>query len=209
MIGLEDNDDKAIELLQQIRDEVSGGVTSPGSTTNTTNTTVNRTVNVEEAPKRINKPHNSVNITNQVWEDDRISTVEISGALDPGDTETVARMESTETGVALAASAVAATEHVADLDGDTDDESVVEYYWEYRSQNGGDAWNPLPGLSSTLPLGYLGKPVEIVPGELVGPVAGFRCRVHNRSDDYANPTTVPQEELGGQIAGIVLREVDG
>lgn len=207
-----DNEDKMVELLQEIRDEVGGGsgsstVRKSSETVNVDRTT-NRTVNIDKAPKRINKPHNAINLTNQVWEDDRISAIELDGDLGPGDTETLARIQSNQSDVTVAVSAVAATEHTADLDGDADEESIVEYYWEFQTQGGGDAWNPLPGLSSTLPLGYLGSPVEVVPGELVGPISGFRCRMHNRSDTAANPQTVPAEDLGGQLAGIILREED-
>jgi len=99
-------------------------------------------------------------------------------------------------------SSVGATGHKADIDGDGQDESVVQYRYEVQTGNG---WEEVTKLRSVVPYGSLATPEQLVPDGRIDSTDGFRIKLKNRTDDGAfTQTTVPQEDLGGIIkAGMV------
>jgi hypothetical protein len=159
-------------------------------------------------------PHEDINfisardaviVANDEWLDDETNDLTFSGDLGPGDEEVVARVESREPDVAVAARAVAATTHPHDFDNDGVEESAIRYRYEHKLDKSG-GYRSLPGLRTTLPLGDIGEPVELVTGAYVGPVAGFQIVFENRTDGSANPVTIDQDNIGGELHCRILRE---
>lgn len=207
---MEDTQDNIEDLLIEIRDAVQGG-SLPGqkSQSSTTQREITHTeLRVHDISGKFSPPANTFNVGNQVWVDENLTTTQIDD-LAPGETQTVTSLLSNETAVYLAVKGVAVTEHVADTDGTGDMESAVNYVYEYQTHDGGDSWNPMIGLSGSAPMGYMGHTAEIVPGEFIGPMAGFRIRFFNRTEGANNPVTIPADEIGAQVAGIFIRSDGG
>lgn len=160
-------------------------------------------VSVHDIAGDFANPHNAFSVANETWENDKIKPIELAD-LGPGDTQTVAEVGSSESEIFVAVRAVATTEHPADVGGSGQPRSAVRYIHEYQTHEG-SGWNPIMGMSSTIPMGYLGNPVEIIPGAFVGPMSRYRIRLHNRTDETANDVTISAGELGGQIVGMIIR----
>jgi hypothetical protein len=138
------------------------------------------------------------------WNDDNVTDLTYDGDLDPGDEETVAVVRSTKRNVKFAPRAVATTVHPGDIDGDGNDENIVEYHFDHK-QSITDEWNELPGMTTTMPFGSIGQPVELIPGTFIGPVAAFRIRFVNRSDTFSTPLSAAEDDIGGEIHGRTVR----
>lgn len=207
---MQDTDDEMLEALREIRDAVQGG-TLPGQTSksSTTQREITHTeLRVHDVSGKFSPPSNTFNLGNQTWVDENLTTTQIDD-LEPGETQTITSLLSNESDVYMAVKGVATTEHVADVDGTGDMESAVNYIYEYQTHDGGDNWNPMIGLSGSAPMGYMGHTEEIVPGEFIGPMAGFRIRFFNRTEGATNEVTIPADEMGAQIAGIFIRADGG
>jgi hypothetical protein len=151
------------------------------------------------APDEVTDPRDAVIVANNRFKDDRVEDLSFGSTLAPGETEVVAEVVSTPNKTFdVYGSAIATTAHAGDIDGDGNQESVVEYRIETKKRSA-DAYSSLPGLSTTLPFGELGNPVELVPGSYIGPVAGFRIVMKNRSDEFANPISIDSDNIAGEI----------
>lgn len=155
------------------------------------------------------RPQDLVQVTNETWVNEKeavdptVSFIDLPDPLGPGEDTTVYEVRSTSRAVELFAKASGATTHFADLDGDGNDESVVEYVFEYQ-RGPGDDWERHRGLSDLTALGTLTRPAELEPGRLIGPVFGWRLRFVNRTDDSSlTDTDVAEDQLGGRFVGEV------
>jgi len=138
--------------------------------------------------------------------DDENKSLDFDGDLAAGDEQVVAQVATEASLEKVVVSSVGATGHKADIDGDGQDESVVQYRYEVQTGNG---WEEVKKLRSVVPYGSLATPEQLVPDGRIDATDGFRIKLKNRTDDGAfTQITVPQEDLGGIIkAGMV--EVDG
>ncbi len=150
------------------------------------------------------RPKDAIVVAGDEWRDDSVNDLEYDGDLQPGDNEVVARVVSTNPSTKFLARAVATTAHGADIDGDGNVENVVRYHFDMK-KSVNDKWSELPGLNTTMPFGRIGNPIELVPGTFIGPMAAFRIRIENRSFDFASPTAVSEDDIGGQIHGQTIR----
>lgn len=207
---MEDTEDNIEDVLIEIRDAVQGG-SLPGQKTkdSTTKRSITHTeLRVHDISGKFSPPANTFNLGNQTWVDENLTNTQFDD-LEPGETETITSLLSNDSSVYMAVKGLAVTEHVADMNDDNTMESAVNYIYEYQTHDGGDNWNPMIGLSGTVPMGYMGNTEEIVPGEFIGPMSGFRVRMQNRTDGTANPVTVSADEIGAQVAGIFIRSDGG
>lgn len=158
-------------------------------------------------------PQNTLVLAGDKWQDEDIENINYNqqtsqtGVLPAGEALTAVEMESNVDGVMLAVRAVATTTHGADIDNDGVDESVINYRYEMKPSSSTDTYNALPGLSSTLPFGAMGNPVELIPGAYVGPFKAFRIVFENRSDNFVNPVDVDLDKIGSHVHARVLRNV--
>jgi hypothetical protein len=190
----ERGDDANLQMLKELRN-ISQALSDGGAATD---------AKLPMAPT-VADPKNAIIVANNAWQDDRVLDVNFSGDLQPGETEVVARVESTASaGYDVYPRAVATTGHGADIDGDGNRESIIRYKFEIKS-NQGDSWNALQGLETTMPFGSLGEPVELLPGTFIGPVAAFRITFVNRSDQFSNPTAVDADDIGAEIHARIRR----
>jgi hypothetical protein len=159
-------------------------------------------------------PRNTVVVANNRWADDSVADIDYTSnanagndQLDPGEMLTAVEAETTRQDEWLALRAVATTAHGADIDNDGNTENIVQYNFGHKAKTASDRYNELSGLSTTLPFGSIGRPVELIPGRFVGPAKSFRIEFENRSDGFASPTNVPVENIGAQMHLVVIRGV--
>lgn len=145
-------------------------------------------------------PRRTVNIANQRWVDERTEAITFDDPLEPGEEAIVAAAEIEGIEPRFALRAIGTTTHKADIDGDGTLESPIEYRYEWRSDPAGE-WVDLPSMTGTLPWGSLADPTQVVPGEAIGPMAGFRVVFFNRSYRFDEPVSVDGAALGAIIVG--------
>lgn len=148
--------------------------------------------------------NDAVIVGNQEWVDETINDINITSDLGPGETVTVAETRSTDANIGIMLKAAGVTTHPGDIDGDGNDENVVEYRFE-RIESQAGKYNGLSGLTTTAPFGSIGNPTPLIPGSYIGPSQAFRLRFHNRSDDFSNNVTVAKEDIGAQLHARVVR----
>lgn len=154
----------------------------------------------------------TVNVPNQFWVDERIEDADINGqigsSLTPGEEVEVCKIESTDPNIKVRPRAVGASLHAGDVFNDGTRQSIVRYRYE-RKYRINDEWSPMGGLSSTLRYGRLDDPTEIVPGEFLEPLQGFRIIMVNRTDTTANQFSVGSNQIGALVSGIVTVDKGG
>jgi len=200
---IRDNDDRAIELLEQIAAALESGTLGNEITVETGGQESPQDQLPTHGGAAIMLPNDAVNLANEYVDEGEINAIEFDGDLQAGDEEILAGWEAADD--FLLVRAVGVTSHTADIDGDNQEESVVRYGFESKRTTR-TAWKPLPGPSGVLPIGDLARPAPLVDGSWIGPVRGFRIKVRNRTDD-ANytQTTVKAEDLGGRLEGRIIR----
>lgn len=147
------------------------------------------------------RPRDLIAIGNDRWEDDRIYDIDFEEqaggvSLDPGEELTALEIVSNDTDTTLNIHAVGTTRHPGDISDDGTAENIVQYRLESRPDNPTDSYNALPGTRTTAPYGSIINPVELLPGQAVGPMYSFRVVVRNRSHDFANPQSVDVKNIG-------------
>lgn len=144
-------------------------------------------------------PEDLATVANEKWTDGDAEPVSFDGDLTPGDEEIAAQLQVTNNLTALAIKSVGVTSHAGDIDGDSKDENIERYHYEYQERPDGQ-WHRHEGLSGVLPLGDLARPAVLMRGAFLGPVAGFRVRIENRTDEPGNTAfTVDEDEIGARI----------
>lgn len=181
--------DDVLDELQAIREAI-GGI---------------RPVIRTEGGRDFTMPKNALVIANQRWEDEDVEALDFTTTtLEPGEEATIVEVVSTEPNVKYAARSVATSAHAGDYNDDNVDESLVRYRFEHKKE-ANDKWHTLPGLTSTVPYGQIGQPVELMPGTFVGPVSGFRIVFENVTEGESNPINVDGKYLAAQLHGRILR----
>jgi len=145
-------------------------------------------------------------LANEEWTDESVEPASHpDDTLEPGESVTTVSIVANDPEVMVYLSQIGTTHHTADIDGDGTDESVVEYRIEQKQQRN-DRWAPLRNAVQTAPYGTFNKPVELIPGKLVGPFDAVRVRFTNRSDGAANPTNIDIESVGTYVTAAVSRD---
>lgn len=159
-------------------------------------------------------PANAFVLAGDKWEDDDVTDIDYTSSdnagdsnLDPGEELTAVEAVANEVGTFLALSAVATTEHAADMDADGVDESIIRYKYQMKPTRQADKYNTLPGMSSTLSFGAMGDPQPFVPNAYIGPVKAFRVIFENRADEFSSSESVGVNDIGCHLHGRVLRGV--
>lgn len=154
--------------------------------------------------------NDAVVVGNEQWEDETVEEIDFGAQTDngtelqPGEELVAAEVRSNRRNVSAMLRAVGVSTHPGDINGDGQDESIIQYRFE-RIESVSDGWNDLPGLTTTAPFGAVGAPVEVIPGTFVGPSSAFRIVFENRSDGFSNPISVNLDEIGAQMHARIVR----
>lgn len=157
-------------------------------------------------------PNDFIQVANDAWRDDSIEDIDFTDQvqdgsnLQPGERMTAVEIETTTPGEFVAVRDVATTPHAADIDGDGTPESIVQYIFDAKIRSASDTYHSLPGLTTTLPLGQIGTPIELLSGSFIGPMKSFRIRFFNRSGDFSSPQTVNIDDIAAEVHARRLRE---
>jgi len=147
-------------------------------------------------------------LANEEWVDENVeSASHPDDKLEPGESVTTIKIVANDPDVKVYLSQLGTTHHTADTDNDDSEESVIEYRIEQKKLRN-DRWAPLPNAVQTAPYGTFNKPVELIPGKLIGPFDAVRVRFYNRTDGMQNPATVDIEQVGTYVTAAVSRDGD-
>lgn len=147
-------------------------------------------------------PRNVVVLANQVWDDESVRTAEFED-LGPGDEAAICEAISLDDDIRFGLDSFGMSDHLADIDNDGFQESIIRYRVERQDEKGG-SWSAIPGLNTTYPHGEVGQTVEPF-GEVIGPAYGFRIVYENRTDRYAIEHDVAARDIGAQMNLVTVR----
>lgn len=145
---------------------------------------------------------NALVLTNQVWDDEVVELADFNN-IEPGEEAVIVEADSTKEGLKFGLDAFGVSQHLGDITGSGQPNSIVRYRIERRVEKGG-SWRPLPALDSTYPHGEVGNPFQPYDS-LIGPNYGFRIVFDNRSDEFENQFTVSAREMAAQMNLVIIR----